>query len=226
MSDPILHGLPAISADEAYLRQAIPAALNGRNAGDRVLRAGLLDAPPDDVRWFRCAGAVAFAILRLDGLAVIADPEDGPASARLLERAEPMLAAIEQGLSITLEPFDLGPFGDNAPVLVSDIETLAHETAADAAPLDRLLLAIAPDTPILPSAAPCAPALTGHVPVKVQLRLAGPRLSPADAAMLAPGDLLLLGNGRLAASLRIAGGPEIAGTLTPAERCFAPDRHN
>lgn len=223
MNEPMLRGLPALSPDEAYLRQAIPAALSGRTAGDRILRAGLLGAPPDDTRWFRCADGLGFAILRLDGAEVIADPDDGPAAARLLERAETMLTAIEQGLSLMLEPFDLGPLVLDAPPLIVHVETRSAQTDDS---LDRLLLAVKTDHPILPSLAPCAAALTGAVPVTARLRLAGPRLSPADAAALAPGDLLLLGHGPLTAHLRIAGGPEIAGTLMPMERCFAPNQRS
>lgn len=212
MTGLLLAGLPALSTDEAYLRQAVAEALNGCEVGDDVMRAAFVDAGSGDIAWFDCGGGLAFALLRLDGADVSADPEDGAAAALLLERAEAMLAAIEAALSITLEPRDLAVRGDAPRSLVVrvDVEAAGH----------ALLLLMPHDIAILPSPAPAAAALVSHVPVPFRIRFAGPRLSPGDAASIGPGDLLLIGSGPFDAVIEAGSMAPVPGQFDPAARRF------
>lgn len=209
----MIEGLTKLSPDEAFLRQALAEALNGAPVGDAVMRATLGEAAPD-VAWFRCADGLAFALLRLGGRDVRADPEDGLGAALLLERAEPCLAAIEAALSITLEPSDLGPLEDGTPTILARLEVEAHSL---------LFLAVPHAHPVLATPAAASPALTGHIPVPARIRFAGPRLTPGDAASLGAGDLLLLGRGPFDARLEAGDAPALSGRLDPGARLFLPN---
>lgn len=220
MTASAITGLPRLSPDEAHLRQLIPAALNGLRLPDGAVVRATMGAEAHALwlsRWFRCADGMAFAIERLDGRPVHADARDGVAAALLIEQAEPLLAAVEQALGIALEPHDLSALEAHPPRLV-----VAVTAEADGVERDRVLIALPHDAPVLPVTAPHDPALTAHVPVPVVLHLAGPRLSPAAAASLLPGDLLLLGAGPLEAQLHAAGAT-VRGRLDPVARCFVPD---
>lgn len=203
---------PAMSVDEAHMRQALPMALCGRAVDGATLTAAFPADPVGAGDWFLCDEAVAFSILRLDGEAVRMDASDGPAMADLLDRADPLLSEIESALGLALAPSAMGPRPDTA-TLVARIET----------DMTQIDLAISPDAAFLPTAAPLAPTLVGHISLPVRLVLDGPRLAPADAAVLAPGDLLLIGAAPLSASLVRPGAPPIRGRITPTDRQFRSD---
>lgn len=203
----------AMPVDEAHLRQVLPLALCGRVVNGTMLIASLPADPPGAGDWFLCGEAVAFRILRLDGQAVHIAAADGPAMADLLDRADPLLSEIESALGLTLAPSDMGPCPEHA-TLVARIE--AGSTV-------RIDLALSPDTLFLPTSAPLAPALVGHIPLTIHMVLDGPRLSPADAAALRPGDLLLIGAAPLSANLILSGTPPTRGRITPHDRRFRPD---
>lgn len=203
---------PAMSVDEAHMRQALPMALCGRIVDGATLTAAFPADPVGAGEWFLCDEAVAFRILRLDGQAVRMDASDGPAMADLLDRADPLLSEIESALGLALAPSAMGPRPDTA-TLVARIET----------DMTQIDLAISPDAAFLPTAAPLAPTLVGHISLPVRLVLDGPRLAPADAAALAPGDLLLIGAAPLSASLVRPGAPPIRGRITPTDRQFRSD---
>lgn len=204
---------PAMSVDEAHMRQALPMALCGRAVDGATLTAAFPADPVGAGDWFLCDEAVAFRILRLDGQAVRMDASDGPAMADLLDRADPLLSEIESALGLALAPSAMGPRPDTA-IQIARIE---------AGTITQIDLALSPDTPLLPTAAPVAPMLVGHIPLPVRLMLDGPRLAPADAAALAPGDLLLIGAAPLSASLVQPGAPPIRGRITPTDRQFRSD---
>ncbi|MEC3912571.1 hypothetical protein U5A82_19460 [Sphingobium sp. CR2-8] len=207
---------PAISVDEAHLRQALPMALCGRVVDGATLIAAFPADPAGGGDWFHCDEAFAFRILRLDGRAVHMDATDGPAMADLLDRADPLLSAIESALGLTLVPSAMGARADPA-TLVARI---------DAGATARIELALAPNTPFLPTAAPLAPTLVSHIPLPVRMILDGPRLSPTDAAALAPGDLLLIGAAPLSASLIRPGAPPMRGRISPQDRQFRSDHRS
>jgi hypothetical protein len=232
----------ALSVEEAHLRHALLAALNGRRIGRASLRAHIPN-PPTSVRpepvegpsfcsavksdasalaastnndWFRCAEDLAFRLHRLDGHPVRTDATDGPAMATLLDAANPLLCEIEAALGLTLDPTDIGKRPPAATLT-------AHITLNDGPlPVAAIDLARSPDTPILPVPAPFAPALLGHIPLPARILIDGPRLSPTDAAALAPGDLLLIGAAPLMAGVGLPGAPVVRGRILPAERLFRP----
>ncbi len=204
---------PALGAEEAHLRQSLLGALCGLSVDDQLLRAQLLPRGADAAAWFRCADAIAFRPLRLGGPALSMNASDGPAMAALLDAADDLLSAIEAALGVTLDPIDIGPCPDAAGLTVR-IESLDQKIL--------LLLSVPLDAAILAQPAPLAPSLLGHIALPVGIAVAGPRLSPADAATLAPGDLLLIGPAPIAATLRPPHGDAIPGRLDPAARCFRP----
>ena len=203
-----------ISAAEAHLRQSLLGALCGVRVGEHLLRATVVDmAAPDDAPWFLCAEDIGFRILHLNHRPIRMDAAEGPAMAMLLDGADTLLSAVEAALGLTLEPADIGP-RPQAATIVARIETMAGDARTD--------LALSADAALLPTSAPFGPALLGDVPVPLRLSIAGPRLSPTDAATLAPGDMLLLGSGAFAATLQSAAGGGIDGRIDPAARLFQP----
>jgi hypothetical protein len=211
----------AMDAEEAHLRQSLLGALCGVRVGAHPLRAHFplaIDSvraePVDQLSpWFLCADDIAFRIVRLADRPVRLDPADGPAMALLLDAADSLLAALEDVLGLTLEPGDIGPRPGRA-LLIARIEGEGGEALID--------LALPRDAALLPTPAPFAPAMLGHIPVGIRLTINGPRLPPADAAALARGDMLLLGPAPLAATLHLPAGSRIDGRLGPAERLFQP----
>lgn len=208
---------PALSPEEAHLRHAVLAALNGRRTGGLLLRATIAVRPgKNEESWFRCAEDLAFRLRHVDGLPVRTDATDGPAMASLLDAANPLLCEIEAALGLTLDPADIG---QRPPVATLTARITLHDDAALVAAMD---LALSPDSSILPVPAPFAPALLGHIPVPARILIDGPRLPPTDAAALAPGDLLLIGTSPLMASVSLPGVPVVPGRILPAERLFRP----
>ncbi|MCI4592622.1 hypothetical protein MOK15_21430 [Sphingobium sp. BYY-5] len=208
---------PTISADEAHQRQSLLGALCGVQMGEGVLRASIPPCSTDgEAAWLHCAEDLAFRIVRLDDRPIRIDPAEGPAIATLLDAADLLLSAIEAALGLELEPTDIGPRPDRA-TLVARVETGEGEARID--------LALPPDAALLPTPAPFAPLLLGHIPVPLRIILEGPRLSPVDAATLAPGDLLLLGPAMPEARFRLADGTMVQGRIAPTERLFRPIPH-
>lgn len=210
-----LASLPKLSPSEAHLRQVVPAALTGQPCeGGARLIASFPAQVPAQTAWFACANGLAFAVETLAGTPVRLDPADGIAAAEMLDALEPVLRAIEAALGIELEPDDLVAVPPQ-DALIARIETLA-----EGAPRDRFYLALSADQPVLPAAPVLASDLLGHVPVPVQVRLAGPRIRPHEGADLGPGDLLLLGAGPLGAELHALDGPVWTGRFDPGARTF------
>lgn len=216
---------PILSVAEAHMRHALLAALNGRRAGTLLLRATIASPPPcsgvsaqeggqESPDWFRCAEDIAFRLRHVDGQPVRTDAADGPAMAALLDAANALLAEVEAALGLTLDPADISP---RPPAAALIARITLHDDAILAAEMD---IALSANTPILPMPAPFAPALLGHIPLPARLLLDGPRLSPADAAALAPGDLLLIGAAPLMAGVGLPGAPAVPGRIMPAERLF------
>jgi hypothetical protein len=204
-----------MAPDEAHLRASIPAAISGWTAGDRVLRGSMPPGPPGAGDWFRCAAGVFLRIPRLGGRPVRMDAADGPGMAALLDAADPLLSAIEAALGLGLVPDAMGAAGG----VVVAVEAVAPDGTVDS----RIELALPPETRVEPRPAPAAALLVGHIPVPARIVVDGPRLAPAEAATIRPGDLLLLGPGVPAARLHAGSGPGLPGTLDPARRQFRPD---
>lgn len=212
-----LTGLPAIAPLEAQARNELLAALNGCVVREGVLAAAIVDAPPGGLAWFGCRGGAAFALDVLDGAPLRLDAADTGRAGAALDAAEPVLRAVETALGIELEPEALdaaapGGNGWTVRLTVSPVTVLHLALPRD---LSR-------DSGPVPVAVPFAPGLLHHVPLPVTLTLAGPRVAPVDAADLGPGDLVLLGQGPLAATLHIPGRARVAGQFDPAFRRFHP----
>jgi hypothetical protein len=211
-----LTGLPRIEPAEAQLRTDLLGALNGIEVQGTLLTA-TIGAEPPRLSWFACQGGPAFAIERLAGEPVRLGPADGVRAAECLELAEPVLQAIEWALHLELEPESLGeamPGGDPLWLHV--------DARAGIATRDRIVLAIPRSLNLIATAAPLAPRLLDEVPFPAQVTLTGPRLSPIDAAELAAGDLLLLGETPLSATIRFLDRPPVAGFYEPTARRFTP----
>lgn len=211
-----LVGLPQIAPAEAQLRSDLLAALNGIEVDGARLIAALPISPPR-LCWFACGHDLAFAIERLAGEALHLQVTDGVRAAESLGQAEPVLRAIEWALDLELEPERLvaAPPDDRRLWLRVDV-------VDDTAVRDRIYLAVPPGLRLVVAPAPLAPRLLDDVPLPARLTLGGPRLAPADAADLAAGDLLLLGEGPLAATLTFLDRAPVAGSFDPAARRFTP----
>lgn len=212
----MLTGLPRIEPAEAQLRTDLLGALNGIEVQGALLIASVTAQPPR-LGWFACAGGLAFAIERLAGEPLRLSHSDGVRAGECLDLAEPVLRAIEWALDLEFEPESLG---DAAPA--GDPLWLRVEARADDTVRDRIVLAIPRDLRLIAAPAPLAPRLLDDVPFPATLTLAGPRLSPIDAAELAAGDLLLLGETPLSATIRFLDRPSVAGFYEPAASRFTP----
>jgi hypothetical protein len=211
-----LIGLPRIEPAEAQLRTDLLGALNGIEVQGTLLTATVVGQAPR-LSWFACPGGLAFAIERLGGEPVRLGATDGVRAAECLELAEPVLRAIEWALDLELEPESLDEaVPEGAPLW------LRVDAQAGNATRDRIVIAIPRSLHLIATAAPLAPRLLDEVPFPARVALAGPRLSPIDAAELAAGDLLLLGETPLSATIRFLDRPPVAGFYEPTARRFTP----
>jgi hypothetical protein len=207
-----LVGLPRIEPAEAQLRGDLLAALNGVEVEGALLTAALPAQAPR-LNWFVCPRDLAFAIDRLGDEMLHLNAADGVRAAECLTRAEPLLRAIEWALDVELEPerlADQPPTGERLWLRI------------EAGSRDRVYLAVPTDMHVIAAPAAFAPRLLDDVPFATRLTIAGPRVAPMDAADLAPGDLLLLGEGPLGASLAFLDRAPVAGLFDPAKRRFTP----
>jgi hypothetical protein len=216
---------------EADFRQTVPAAISGLTVDRLVLRGRMPPGPVHGGDWFHCDGGAQFRIVRLGHRPVRMDASDGPAMAALLDAADRLLSAIEAALDLRLLPRTAGPAANPGPLVAIDGAEIASGE------IDTSIELLLPDTMDKPaSVAPLALALVGHVSVRLRISVDGPRLAPAEAAGLQPGDLLLLAAGPLMARIDAGVGPAVSGRLYPAERLFRaepsdpptatePDRH-
>lgn len=200
--------LPAIDPDEAEMRRVVVAALSGMRVGDRALAARIARVPDRRGGWLRFGSGAALAIDRLDDAPLRIEPADAIGAAALVERAEPLIAAIEAALGLSLDPEALTELPPEGPVV-----TIDHGAVS------RLRLVLPAGLPLLPLRPGLAPELVGHVALPLTLVIEGPRLAPHDAAALAAGDLMLVGGASLPARLAVAG-RSIAGRLDPSTGRF------
>ncbi|WP_294260570.1 hypothetical protein [uncultured Sphingomonas sp.] len=199
--------LPGVDPDEAEMRRVVVAALSGVRAGDAVLAARIERVPDRRGGWLRFANGAALAIDRLDGAPLRLD-DDAIVAATQIERAEPLIAAIEAALGVSLVPEAL-----SAEPPEGLIVTIKQGAAA------RLRLALPVGLPLLPARPEFAPEIVGRVPLPITLAVDGPRIAPHEAAGLEPGDLLLVGGAMLPARLAVAG-RSITGRYDPATHRF------
>lgn len=204
----VLRGLPVMDPREADLRRIVLRALTGRRIGGAVLAAHIAPQPDRRGGWLRFESGAALALDRLEDLACRFETHDGLAAATLIERAEPLLRAIEMALGIDLEPTDIA---DEPPADALIVALAAPGFAA------RLALPLG--LAILPAPSEFAPELAGTAAIATKITISGPRLAPHEAADLAPGDCLLLGGAPLQADLA-AGTIRIAGSFDPRARHF------
>lgn len=207
-ADSLLARLPRIDPAEAELRRQLLAALNGRPWRHGPLEAGIVSGPVTAGPWFLCANGCAFHLAGdVPAIRRAGEGFDGIDAAAALEAGEARLADVEAALGVDLAPASLA--ADRPPDAL--IVTLR-------AGLDRLTLAWPPALPFLPAPPPAfAAPLAAHVPFTLAIAFAGPRLPPHDAAGLAPGDLLLLGEAPFAGTAT-AGGWEAGIAFDPRRR--------
>jgi hypothetical protein len=201
-----LTGLRAIDPAEAELRRVVVAALTGLDVGGAPTAASVPAAQTQAGDWLRFGCGIALAIDRLDGAPVRLDSGDALSAAALVERAEPLIGAIEAALGVALDPVDLA----EAPPAGIVVE-IDHGTAA------RLRLAIPTELALLPRPAAFAPTLIAAAALAARVVIPGPRVAPHAAAGLTAGDLVLLGPGPLPARFE-AGGIAHVASLDPAAR--------
>jgi hypothetical protein len=186
--------LPAIDPAEAELRRVALAALNGVRVDGLVLYARIDAEPERRGDWLRFHNGAALAVDRLDGVPLRLDAGDGVGAAAAIERAEPLVAAIEAALGLTLDPDTLVAEPGQGVIV-----TIDHGGAS------RLRLSLPTTLALLPARPDFAPELIAALSLPAMLSVEGPKLAPHDAASLAPGDLLLLGGASLPARLTVAG---------------------
>lgn len=211
MATPVL---PQMEPLDAQARNDLLAALNGCAIHGAVLRAAIVEVAPEDCAWFTCRGGIAFALDLLDGAVLRLAAADTAHAMDVLERIEPLLRTLETALEIELEP-----------------DALEHGVPDHAARMlrvmpgsgTRLYLALPHDLGLAPRPARFTPDLLPHVPLAVAMTIAGPRLSPIEAADLGIGDLVLLGPGPLPAMLDAPGRARVRGRFDPRAATFAPD---
>jgi flagellar motor switch protein FliN/FliY len=222
-----LAGLPIVGASEAHLRQVVPAALNGRRCAGAILVARFPRTGVPTMWWFRC-GKAALGIARLDGEEVRLRADDGVGAAEALDRADPILRQIEEGLGIELVPEGIEPAAPKDSIFLEVRAVSGGYTRA------RLFVAIGADVEVLPAAGAIAAELVGHVHMPVRVRIAGPRLPPHEAADLSTGDMILLGD-MLTARLAVGPAwafngffdlPRRAFTAPPQSRTIPMDDHS
>lgn len=199
--------LPAIDPVEAEMRRVVVAALSGVRIGAAVLAARIERAPDRRGGWLNFENGSAIAIDRLDGSPLRLDG-DPILAATQVERAEPLIAAIEAALGLSLTPDALSDAPPEGLIVTVEQGTVA-----------RLRLALPVDLPLLPARPDFAAGLVGGVMLPMTLSVEGPRIAPHDAASLEPGDLLLVGGAPLPARLAIAG-RSIAGRYDAATQRF------
>lgn len=231
MSEHVLHGLPRIDPREAELRRAVIGALSGRRHGDAVISAQVRRAADRRGGWLRFENGAALAVDRFDGADARFEPGDGVGAVALLERLEPLVRIVEVSLGIDLEPVDVVAALPEVATIEAPADD-AGEEPAEIVPLTMLVatiaigsgtalrLALPPGLAVLPAPPEFAPELVGHVAIRAGLFIEGPRLAPHDAAALAAGDCILIGNAPIVATLVAGGAIRIAGLLDPVERRF------
>jgi hypothetical protein len=211
-----LTGLPRFEPAEAQLRTDLLAALNGVEVAGALLTAVLPPHPPR-LSWFACAGGLAFALDRIGGETLHLKSADGVRAGEMLELAEPLLRAVEWALDLELEPESLEDDPHDGDLLWVRIEARPGDVLRD-----RVHLALPRTMPLIAAPASFAPGLLDRIPLPARLTLAGPRLLPLEAATLFEGDLVLLGEGRLRATLEFLERPPVAGLYDPATARFSP----
>ncbi len=141
------------------------------------------------IRAFVTDDGLAFAILSATGRCMLADDDSVDHACDVLDAADPVLRHVETRLGIAIEPTAICAAAqtafnsDNAVII-----RIGHEDLA-------LLLAIDPDDEQRArwiAAADAASPDTAAVPVAVNVEFEAAKLSLADAAGIAGGDMLLL----------------------------------
>ena len=196
--------LPALDAREAALRSRLLAALNGPALTATVF-GGQISAA---IRFGTPAGDVELTPLNVDGAVPQLVADDGRPDAvgciAAMAGIEPLIAAVEAVLGVALRPAGVG-----APTLPLRLRVTVGEHAA--------ALGFATDAGF--ALQPASPRLDGFAGLRVDfdVTLAGPLLAEARIAALVRGDVVLVGNGRLAARVE-ASGQRHAGIFEPADR--------
>ena len=199
-----LHGrLQAIAPDRASLQTRLLAALDRLAVGDLRLHVFPASLPATVIGFETSAGPVELAPLIVDNAVPMLLADDGMPDAggaiAALAGLETLVSAIEVRLGIALRPVSVGMPSTALWLRVDAI-------APDGAIRHAIALGMNADTVIDP--APLLPSMPGFghgLSVAWAFAAAGPRLAPARLAVLAPGDVVLVGGQSLRGVLRYAG---------------------
>ncbi len=181
------------SASVAALRSLRSVEVSAAQTGNALLsllgtigKAALADFDLAPDYWFVSDANSAFAVA-VDGIVVSAADLDLACDA--LDAAEPLLQQSEALLGVALDPLDLKPkaqiMADFSTALVARIDS----------PATTLWIALHPDAGHIAqwqAKADSLPVDPATVPIPVMVTLTAARLTPEQAAGMAPGDLLLL----------------------------------
>ncbi|AYV47590.1 hypothetical protein CFHF_06720 [Caulobacter flavus] len=184
-------GAPPAAAglSDLVARNHALAVLAALRAPGLVTRVSLDDEPGPGpwILFGDAAPALRLSIRELAGAAFT--PADDAELLIVLDRVEPVLAAIEAATTESLSPLGVeGAAPDGLLALLIAVE------AQDGAPFARLVLAVAPETARAwsqPIFDPWAPGAHLAVPATGPLVLDGPELPAQTAATLRPGDIVL-----------------------------------
>lgn len=206
---PLAANLRAIDRDRADTQTRLIGALNERSiAGLRTsARAATMRDRRGASAWLQFrAGAheVAIAPLLVDGtLAHVTGPQGQPdpvGAAAVLDRIEPLVAALETIIGDALHPIGVGAPSDDDPVL------LRIDASPNNGPHNRMLIAVPADLTIDPLAEPAIVSpLLGRLRLRWTAAITGPHISAARLDTIGVGDLMLLGIGPLRARLTLPG---------------------
>ncbi|MGK6318092.1 FliM/FliN family flagellar motor C-terminal domain-containing protein [Sphingomonas sp. DT-204] len=202
--------LPAVDPDAAALGQVLCTLIGSADLDAAVVRR------PQAAHWFVTADGLRFTLLRCEGRRALLDEARVGDAVALLDRAEPVLAALEAALELPLEPEALAPDQPERAVLVS----FAREGTSG-------LVAVPPDHPARAGWEERARAVVppaDALPVVLRCLVQGPRLSVAEAGGLGGGDLVLV-DARPCTRIERGDGGIVAGQLDLASGLFALHVH-
>ena len=200
-AQPLQTLLPRIEPERAALQTRVITALDGIVVAEMRLHAAVLDTPP--LAAIGCAGGWELTPLLTGGTIPALLGDDGQPDALLAVAAlgglEPLVAAVESGLGVSLSPDSIGLA--SAPLWLR----------IDALDVDgdvRHALALGLDTQAvfeLPKRHFTRPAFAGALRLAFVFIAAAPRLAPERIAQLAHGDIVLIGQSLLPGTLQFGG---------------------
>lgn len=203
---PLRDRLPALDPERAALLSRLLPALDGHHSDELRLSAAPGDAPRTVIALASDAGGFELSpVIAAGGVpGLVADDgtPDAVAAVAALAAAEPLVAAVEQALRLSLRPT-----GVHAATLTNWLQVEARDGEGAVRHVARLGFA---DDLRLPPAPAVVPNFASRLRAAYRFLADGPALAPARVAALAVGDVVLLGGAVLPGRI------DFGGTLHPA----------